>query len=42
VRREVSAWEWEEERNRQEAKVEWRFTTEKVREKFHRFHPKAQ
>ena len=39
LEREVGAWEGE--RNRRGVKVEWRFTTEQAREKFHRFYPKA-
>ena len=39
LQREVGAWEGE--RNRQGVKIEWRFTTEQAREKFHRFYPKA-
>lgn len=37
--REVRA--WEEERNGRGVKVEWRFTSEKAREKFRRFYPNA-
>ena len=39
LQREVGAWEGE--RNRRGVRIEWRFTTERAREKFHRFYPKA-